>query len=83
MEMMCFRSSLAAGIPMILRDQIVNTIWEGTTNVMSDDVMRVLERSHDSFTYFCEDIQQAIDEVVGEDEMRYVCILWICEFVAL
>jgi alkylation response protein AidB-like acyl-CoA dehydrogenase len=52
-----------SGIPMILRDQIVNTIWEGTTNVLSDDVLRVLERSHDSFTFFCQDIQNAIDEV--------------------
>lgn len=32
------------GLPVLLRDSQVLTIWEGTTNVLSLDVLRVLER---------------------------------------
>ncbi|ORY04992.1 acyl-CoA dehydrogenase/oxidase C-terminal [Basidiobolus meristosporus CBS 931.73] len=38
------------GIAKLLRDTQVNTIWEGTTNVLSLDVLRVLHRSKGKIT---------------------------------
>eukprot|EP01116_Phalansterium_solitarium_P008542 TRINITY_DN22461_c0_g1_i1.p1 TRINITY_DN22461_c0_g1~~TRINITY_DN22461_c0_g1_i1.p1 ORF type:complete len:598 (+),score=239.55 TRINITY_DN22461_c0_g1_i1:131-1924(+) len=37
------------GLPVFLRDAQVETIWEGTTNVLSLDILRVLARSPASF----------------------------------
>jgi putative acyl-CoA dehydrogenase len=45
------------GLPVLLRDSQVLTIWEGTTNVLSLDVLRVLQR---------EDALEALLHEVGE-----------------
>ncbi|XP_040981686.1 acyl-CoA dehydrogenase family member 11-like isoform X2 [Aquila chrysaetos chrysaetos] len=34
------------GLPVIVRDTLVLSIWEGTTNILSLDVLRSLTRSH-------------------------------------
>ncbi|NXU12391.1 ACD11 dehydrogenase, partial [Pardalotus punctatus] len=34
------------GLPVILRDTLVLSIWEGTTNILSLDVLRSLAKSH-------------------------------------
>jgi alkylation response protein AidB-like acyl-CoA dehydrogenase len=51
------------GLPEIMRDQFVNGIWEGTTNVLSQDVLRVLGRVSDALKLFVEDITNRIVEV--------------------
>ena len=37
------------GLPLLLRDAQVLPIWEGTTNVLSLDVLRALSRDHEAF----------------------------------
>ncbi|KAF9958964.1 hypothetical protein BGZ72_010565 [Mortierella alpina] len=46
------------GIGKAMRDILVNTIWEGTTNVLSLDVLRVMaETGGDALELYCETIQ--------------------------
>ena len=42
----------STGLPSLLRDAQVLTIWEGTTNVMALDVLRVLRGTEGAFTAF-------------------------------
>ena len=44
------------GLPRLLRDCQVLSIWEGTTNVLSLDVLRVLE-SADAFQIYSDDVK--------------------------
>lgn len=49
----------------LLRDGQVNTIWEGTTNVMSLDVLRVMrETKNDSLELFIKMVRRKIDQSV-------------------
>jgi hypothetical protein len=49
------------GLPRLLRDAQVLPIWEGTTNVLSLDVLRVLARSDGgAFTAFAADVEQRL-----------------------
>src|SRR5690606_7279152 len=43
------------GLPVLLRDAQVLPIWEGTTNVLSLDVLRALSRDRDALTIFGEE----------------------------
>ncbi|KAF9574840.1 hypothetical protein EC968_005318 [Mortierella alpina] len=46
------------GLGRAMRDILVNTIWEGTTNVLSLDVLRVMaETGGDALELYCETIQ--------------------------
>jgi hypothetical protein len=47
-------------MPILLRDAQVLPIWEGTTTVLSLDVLRVLVRTPESFTAFHEDIKRRL-----------------------
>lgn len=47
------------GIPTILRDAQVLPIWEGTTNVLSLDVLRALGRSTDALSAIESEIERA------------------------
>jgi len=47
------------GIPLILRDAQVLPIWEGTTNVLSLDVLRALGRSTEALTAIEAEIERA------------------------
>ncbi len=47
------------GIPLVLRDAQVLPIWEGTTNVLSLDVLRALGRSSDALTAIEAEIDRA------------------------
>ncbi len=42
----------STGLPALLRDAQVLTIWEGTTNVMALDVLRVLRGTEGAFTAY-------------------------------
>jgi alkylation response protein AidB-like acyl-CoA dehydrogenase len=52
------------GIPRLLRDSQVLPVWEGTTNVLSLDVVRALARD-DALTPYLAYVDQALD-VTGE-----------------
>jgi putative acyl-CoA dehydrogenase len=48
----------ATDLPAVFRGQQVNTIWEGTTNVLSQDVLRVLARHPSAFIEFKKQIER-------------------------
>ncbi|HEX5339304.1 MAG TPA: acyl-CoA dehydrogenase family protein [Gammaproteobacteria bacterium] len=48
------------GLPSLLRDCQVLSIWEGTTNVLSLDVLRVLEQT-DALRVFAVDIERRLE----------------------
>lgn len=50
------------GLPRLLRDAQVLSIWEGTTNILSLDVLRAI-RKENAASLFLEDIQQRLDKV--------------------
>jgi len=47
------------GIPLVVRDAQVLPIWEGTTNVLSLDVLRVLGRNSDALSSIEAEIERA------------------------
>jgi len=54
------------GLPRLLRDAQVLSIWEGTTNVLSLDVLRAIEKS-DAFRPFLAEIDETLSSVtLGE-----------------
>ncbi|KAI9218694.1 hypothetical protein BC828DRAFT_387919 [Blastocladiella britannica] len=61
-----------SGVPKLLRDAQVLAIWEGTTNVLSLDVVRVLRRSIQAWTATSEMLSRLasgnrkVEVVVGE-----------------
>src|SRR5262249_39641874 len=50
------------GLPRLLRDAQVLSIWEGTTNVLSLDVLRALEKEA-AFQPFLTDLHQRLDRL--------------------
>jgi hypothetical protein len=50
-------------LPHLYRDARVNSIWEGTTNVISMDVVRVLTTSPKSFDALVKYCTQMLEEV--------------------
>lgn len=50
------------GLPRLLRDTQVTPIWEGTTNVLSLDVLRAIERD-DALGPFLDDIVRRVERV--------------------
>ncbi|MGH9381133.1 MAG: acyl-CoA dehydrogenase family protein [Thermoanaerobaculia bacterium] len=57
------------GLPRLLRDAQVLPIWEGTTNVLSLDVLRVLGRE-ESFAQLRADLERRLDGVQDEGALR-------------
>jgi len=51
------------GLPRLLRDAQVLPIWEGTTNVLSHDLLRVLAQSSDSLMAFVEVVRHRVSQV--------------------
>ncbi|XP_064890006.1 acyl-CoA dehydrogenase family member 11 isoform X2 [Columba livia] len=48
------------GLPVVIRDTLVLSIWEGTTNVLSLDVLRSLTKSQgQALAVFCSAVQSA------------------------
>ena len=50
------------GLPRLLRDAQVLSIWEGTTNILSLDALRAMERS-DALTEWASDIRRRLSAV--------------------
>jgi alkylation response protein AidB-like acyl-CoA dehydrogenase len=48
------------GLPQLLRNAQVLSIWEGTTNILSLDVLRAIEKEN-AATAFFEDVAQRLD----------------------
>ena len=53
------------GLPRLLRDAQVLSIWEGTTNVLSLDVLRAMEKTS-GFEAFLDDAGRRCDQLVRE-----------------
>lgn len=53
------------GFPRLLRDAQVLSIWEGTTNVLSVDVLRAMEKTS-GFEAFIEDATRRCDDLTRE-----------------
>ncbi|HEY1771577.1 MAG TPA: acyl-CoA dehydrogenase family protein [Gammaproteobacteria bacterium] len=54
------------GLPRLLRDCQVLSIWEGTTNVLSLDVLRVLE-SPDALPVYVADVEARLEPMKSRD----------------
>src|SRR5207342_1064238 len=50
------------GLPALLRDAQVLSIWEGTTNVLSLDALRAMEREQ-TLAPFLEDVERRIGSI--------------------
>lgn len=50
----------ATDLPELLREQQVNTIWEGTTNVLSMDILRILDREPNAFVEYRNHINRVV-----------------------
>ena len=57
------------GIPLLFRDAQVFPIWEGTTNVLSLDVLRVLRKPKNLELFFVE-VQEKLKWVTSLNEQR-------------
>src|SRR5437868_7658590 len=55
-----------SGIPRLLRDAQVLSIWEGTTNVLSLDALRAMERV-DAFSVWVSDIRRRLGSIESAD----------------
>jgi hypothetical protein len=51
------------GLPLLLRDAQVLSIWEGTTNVLSLDALRPLTRTSGAFTVLKEEVARCLENV--------------------
>ncbi|AKU90811.1 acyl-CoA dehydrogenase family protein [Vulgatibacter incomptus] len=58
------------GLPRLLRDAQVLSIWEGTTNVLSLDVLRVLGQGSGAFQAFESEIRHCLEKAESADAAR-------------
>jgi putative acyl-CoA dehydrogenase len=54
------------GMPRLLRDAQVLSIWEGTTNILSLDVLRAMERT-DAFAEWTGDVRHRLKNITSVD----------------
>jgi putative acyl-CoA dehydrogenase len=54
------------GMPRLLRDAQVLSIWEGTTNILSLDVLRAMERA-DAFDEWTSDVKRRLERISSVD----------------
>jgi len=64
-----------SGMPQLLRDAQVLPIWEGTTNVLSVDVFRVLKKTPEALSIMQEETLRRVasHQTPGADRVRKVC----------
>ena len=62
------------GIPRLLRDAQVLPIWEGTTNVLSLDTLRAIQKA-DALAAWIGDMQQRLGRVSGKSADRIAAAL--------
>ena len=52
-----------SSIPVYLRDAQVLPIWEGTTNVLSLDLVRALQRDKECISALAQEVRIAVDQL--------------------
>jgi putative acyl-CoA dehydrogenase len=57
------------GLPQILRNAQVLSIWEGTTNVLSLDALRAIKKEN-AGEYFLKDVSKRMKSVQGLDDLK-------------
>ncbi|NXA11680.1 ACD11 dehydrogenase, partial [Sapayoa aenigma] len=58
------------GVPVLIRDTLVLSIWEGTTNILSLDVLRSLAKSQGQvMAVFLASVQKKLDLALGTAEL--------------
>ncbi|KAK2523064.1 acyl-CoA dehydrogenase family member 11 [Columba guinea] len=58
------------GLPVVIRDTLVLSIWEGTTNVLSLDVLRSLTKSQgQALAVFCSAVQKKLELAASAAEL--------------
>ncbi|XP_065707578.1 acyl-CoA dehydrogenase family member 11-like isoform X2 [Patagioenas fasciata] len=58
------------GLPVVIRDTLVLSIWEGTTNVLSLDVLRSLTKSQgQALAVFCSAVQKKLELAASTAEL--------------
>ncbi|NXY55624.1 ACD11 dehydrogenase, partial [Callaeas wilsoni] len=58
------------GLPVILRDALVLSIWEGTTNILSLDVLRSLAKSQgQAVAVFLSTVQKKLELASGTEDL--------------
>mmetsp|Transcript_21116 Transcript_21116/g.59412 ORF Transcript_21116/g.59412 Transcript_21116/m.59412 type:complete len:588 (+) Transcript_21116:119-1882(+) len=57
------------GIPRALRDQVVNCIWEGCTNVLALDVLRCVARSPQSVVLYANVVNSNIGPSISDPRL--------------
>ena len=55
------------GLPRLLRDAQVLSIWEGTTNVLSLDVWRAIDADPQTIDALCDEVHHQLDGAAGAD----------------
>jgi len=55
------------GLPRLLRDAQVLSIWEGTTNVLSLDVWRAIEAEPQTIDAWCDEVHRQLDGAAAGD----------------
>lgn len=63
-----------SGIPAMLRDAQVLSIWEGTTNVLSLDMLRAIEKENGlvAFKHFADEFLHIVDTPALENQKKIV-----------
>ena len=54
------------GIAIVLRDAQVLPIWEGTTNILSLDVLRVLIKQPEAYQVLAKQVQKSLESEVAQ-----------------
>jgi len=61
-----------SGIPTLLRDTHVLPVWEGTTNVLSLDVLRAIRSSNgEAFNVFCSAVTSRLARTTGNERLAH------------
>lgn len=55
------------GLPRLLRDAQVLSIWEGTTNVLSLDVWRAIDTAPETIDALCDEVHRQLDGAATSD----------------
>lgn len=58
------------GLPQILRNAQVLSIWEGTTNVLSLDALRAIRKENAAESFF-QDIKNRLEKIIHPDLQKY------------
>lgn len=62
------------GLPVLLRDAQVLSIWEGTTNVLSLDLLRAANKDH-SFPLWLDDVNARLDALPDRELFDTVAVI--------